>query len=170
MHQASGAPFPHQVLVRQRNGPPKQGPIVRDYWKALGVDLEVHVLSTAETNDNEFLSVRPGAAMTTNSGAALYGLRLHSSSIPRPETKWTGNNRGRLNNPVIDRLVEEIPRTINRDARTALHKQLISEVTGKVIHHPFYWQIVPILMLKGITGPHLVGNASTGNIWEWDRN
>ncbi|MBI4212944.1 MAG: hypothetical protein HY534_01425, partial [Chloroflexi bacterium] len=170
VHQPSGERFAYQVLVRQGNGPLKQGTIIRDYWKTVGVDLDVHSMTTSETNDNEFLATRTGAAMTTNSGAAFYGLRLHSSSIPRPETRWTGNNRGRLSSPVVDRILEEIPRTINRDARTELHKQLISEISGKVIHHPFYWQIVPILMLKGVSGPHLVGSTSAGNIWEWDKS
>ncbi len=170
VHQPSGERFATQVLARQGSGPLKQGAIVADYWKAVGVSLDVHVLSTGENSDNEFQSTYPGARMHTGSGSAFYGTRSHSSRIPGPETKWTGDNRGRLNSPVVDRLIDAIPITINQDARMALHRQLIAEITGKVIPIPFYWQILPVPMLKGVTGPRLVSQTSTGNIWEWDRN
>ncbi|MBI4214232.1 MAG: hypothetical protein HY534_07990 [Chloroflexi bacterium] len=170
VHQPSGERFSTQVLVRQGSGPVKQGTIVADYWKAVGVSLDVHALTTAENADNEFQSTYPGARAHTGTGAAFYGTRMHSSRIPRPETRWTGDNRGRNNSPVVDRLVDAIPITINQDARMALHKQLIAEITGKVIPMPFYWQILPIPMLKGVTGPRLVSQLTTGNIWEWDYN
>src|SRR4029450_611904 len=97
-HQAGGQRFDHQVLVRQGSGPLKQATITQDYWKAVGVALDVHVLTPAESDDNEFLSTRTGASMTTNSGAAFYARRLHSTTIPRPETRWTGNH-SRLRSP-----------------------------------------------------------------------
>lgn len=34
---------------------------------------------------------------------------------------------------------------------------------------PLYWEVPPILMLKGITGPKVARNAATYNIIEWDR-
>ena len=169
-HQPSGERFGTQVLVRQGSGPVKQGTIIADYWKAVGVSLDVHALTTAENADNEFQSTYPGARAHTGSGSAFYGTRMHSSRIPGPETRWTGDNRGRFNSPVVDRLVDAIPITINQDARMALHKQLIAEITGKVIPMPFYWQVLPIPMLKGVTGPRLVSQVSTGNVWEWDYN
>ena len=168
--QSSGERFDYQALVRPGNGPLKQASIIQDYWKAVGVALDAHVLTPAENDDNEFLSTRTGAAMTTNSGAAFYGRRLHSTTIPRPETRWTGNNRGRFNSPVVDDILDRLAITINTEARLALHRQLIQEVSGQVIHHPFFWQVAPILMLRGVTGPRLAGNAVTGNIWEWDKS
>ena len=34
---------------------------------------------------------------------------------------------------------------------------------------PLFWEVVPILMVKGVTGPQMALNESTHNIWQWDR-
>jgi hypothetical protein len=34
---------------------------------------------------------------------------------------------------------------------------------------PLFWEVVPILMLQGITGPQMALNEATHNVWQWDR-
>jgi len=170
VHQPSGERFEYEVLIRPGDGPLRQGSIIRDYWKAVGVTLELHPLTPAEANDNQMQATRTGAMMVTNSGASIAGLRMHSSTIPRPETRWTGNNRGRFSSPTVDGILEKLQVTIDRDTRVELNKQLIGEISWKVVNFPLYWGIQPILMRQGVTGPRLAGNASTGNIWAWDMN
>jgi peptide/nickel transport system substrate-binding protein len=170
VHQPSGERFEYEVLIRPGGGPLRQGSIIRDYWKSVGVTLELHPLTPAEANDNQMQATRTGAMMVTNSGASIAGLRMHSSTIPRPETRWTGNNRGRFSSPTVDSILEKLQVTIDRDARVELNKQLIAEISWNVVNFPLYWGIQPILMRSGVTGPRLAGNASTGNIWAWDMN
>ena len=41
---------------------------------------------------------------------------------------------------------------------------------GGVALAPLYWEVLPILMVQGVTGPKQVRNEATGNIFEWDKS
>ncbi|MBI4212954.1 MAG: hypothetical protein HY534_01475 [Chloroflexi bacterium] len=170
VHQPSGERFNYQVLTRTGSDRFKESSIIQDYWKVIGVNLEIHVLTPAEAADNEYIATRSGASFNTAAGANFYGLRGHSSTIPRPETRWTGNNRGHFSSPVVDSLIEKIAVTIIQQERVALHRQLVAAITEPIPYHFWYYEIRPILMLKGVTGPRLVNQVSSGNIWAWDKN
>lgn len=158
--------FTYQALVRQGSGPFKVGVIIQQYWKAVGVDLDVHVLTQTEQLDQRFIGQKPGAAMIT-SGAK--GRRLHSSGLASEANNWIGgNNRGRWYSPETDRLIEKIEVTVDEQQLKAAYKGYIDYAGSLVVYHPFYWEPLPILMLKGVTGPGEAG-YSTGNIWYWDK-
>ncbi len=168
--QKTGDRFDYNVQIRAGSGPLKQASIIQDYWKAVGVALDIEVLTPSTQADNKYVGTKPGASMITASGSNYYGRRLHTQAIPTEANRWTGNNRGHFNNPVVDNLLEKIPITINEAERGALHRQLLDLTMGVAFYHPFYWDLRPILMLKGVTGPKLVGQTSTGNFWDWDYN
>ncbi|MBI4213962.1 MAG: hypothetical protein HY534_06590 [Chloroflexi bacterium] len=170
VHQPSGERFDYNVQIRAGSGPLKQASIIQDYWKVVGVALDIEVLTQATQNDNQYIGTKPGASMITASGGNYYGRRLHSQAIPIESNRWTGNNRGRFNNPVVDDILDRLPITINEGERGALHRQLLDLTMGAVFYHPFYWDVRPTLMLKGVTGPRLLNQTSTMNIWEWDKN
>ena len=170
VHQSSGERFDYATNIRPGSDPFKLASVVQDYWKAIGVNLNINVLTPALLNDNEFLSTRPGLDHNTASGSALLGLRLHSSSIPAPANRWSGNNRGHFTDPAVDSLIERIQSTIGDQEQRALHRQFLAAVTPAIHSLFFYYEIRPIVMLKGVTGPRLVGQTTTNNIWEWDKN
>ncbi len=170
VHQPSGERFDYNVQIRAGSGPLKQASIIQDYWKAVGVTLDIETLTPATAVDNKYIGTKPGASMITASGGNYYGRRLHSQAIPTEANRYTGNNRGQFNNPAVDGILGKLPITINEAERGALHRQLLELTMGVVFYHPFYWDVRPTLMLKGVTGPKLVNQASAGNIWEWDKN
>ena len=170
VHQGSGERFDYNVQIRPGSGPLKQASVLQGYWKAVGVALDIETLTPSTQADNKYVGTKPGASMITASGGNYYGRRLHTQAIPTVENQWTGNNRGRFANPAVNDILEKIPITINEQARGALHRQLLALTMGVVFYHPFYWDVRPILMLKGVTGPQLVAQTSTGNVWEWDYN
>ncbi|MBI4214111.1 MAG: hypothetical protein HY534_07370 [Chloroflexi bacterium] len=161
--------FNYQALVRQGSGPLKTGVIIQQYWKTVGVDLDVHVLTQSEQLDQAFVGRKSGAAMVT-SGAK--GRRLHSSGLATEANNWIGgNNRGRWYSPTTDALIEKIEVTINEQELKAAYKAYIDHAWSLVVYHPFYWEPLPVLMLKGVTGPNVFsGSTATNNVWEWDKN
>ena len=40
---------------------------------------------------------------------------------------------------------------------------------GNVALMPLWWNVEPTLMLKGVTGPILVRNTATWNIFDWNK-
>ena len=148
----------------------RQAAIVQDYWKAIGVELSIYVLTTAEQSDNQFIATRTGTQYHMSSTSPFYGRRPHSASIPRPETRWSGNNRGRYYNPALDTLIEKIEVTVAEAEQRSLHRQLFELQMTDLHTFWLYWQTVPTLMVKGVTGPRLVSSTWTNNIWEWHKS
>jgi peptide/nickel transport system substrate-binding protein len=169
VHQTTGERFQTSLQVRPGSEPQKAGQIVADQWKALGVQLELDVLSGPRMRDQEYLAHRPGLAMVSPSGYNFYDRRLHSERIPKPENRWTGNNRGGYANERVDAILDRLSATINPTERIGLHRDLLREMMGDVALMPLYWQVVPILMVEGVVGPKMQSNEATHNIWEWDR-
>jgi len=169
-HQATGERFVVQNLVRPGNGPLKQGSIIADQWKAVGVETDLQVLTPVLAESSEYLAKRPGVAMISPSGRQYYGPRLLSSRIPREENRWTGNNRGNYRNPVVEGIVNEIAVTIDPTRQQELHQALVREFVEPVGIMPLFWQTVPVLMLKGVTTPKLAGQVVTLDINQWDKN
>ena len=162
--------FDWQIMTRRGDGPFKQASIVQDYWKAVGANLNIEVLTPANQDNNEYLATRGGGSLHTSGGSSVIGRRAHSGNIPSPEIRWTGNNRGHYSNPVVDSLVEKIEVTIDSTQAKALHRQLLAEQMFDLHSYWWYWVTVPILVLEGITGPRLVSQTIMNNIWEWDRS
>ena len=170
VHQPSGEKFNYDVKTRRGDGPFKQASIVQDYWKAIGVSLNIEVLTPANQDNNEYLATRPGASFHTAGGSSYAGLRSHSSTIPTAANRFTGNNRGRYSNPKVDGILEKIFVTIDADQAKELYRQNLIEQMTDLHSFMWYWVTVPILMVEGITGPRLVGQIVTSNIAEWDYN
>lgn len=169
VHQASGERFEYNVMTRTGSDRFKEASVVQDYWKTIGVDLHIEVLTPANQNDNEYLSKRSGASFNSASGSNFYARRGHSGNIPSPANRWTGNNRGHFSSPVADRLIEAIEVTINDQERGNLHRQMLDAITEPIPFFLWYYDIRPIVMLKGVSGPKLVNQTSTNNVWEWDK-
>jgi hypothetical protein len=45
----------------------------------------------------------------------------------------------------------------------------VQEQISDIALMPLYWEVSPILMLRGITGPRMAYNVVTFNLWEWTR-
>ncbi len=182
--QAGWAPGPDGALVNQPTGErfetllyvtpssdyQKLGALIQHYWKAVGANTTVEVILPANVDDNQYLATRSGPLAHNPSGNNMYESRLHSRRIPTPENRWTGNNRGRLNSPVIDEIIDRLAYTIDPAEQAALHRQFVQQTAGAVTAMPLYWETLPILMLKGVSGPKMFGGVATLEIHTWDKS
>lgn len=163
--QTNGDKFDYQILVRPGAGGLKEGLIIQDYWKAVGVNLEVHVLTPVEQASQIFIGQKSGSALITS--GAQETRRYHSNDIPREENRYAGSNRGRWSDPRMDALIMKIETTIDTPGLQAAYRAYTDEVFSQVSWHPYYWEILPTLIAKGVT---TAGSNSTNNTWSWDKN
>ncbi|MBI4214050.1 MAG: hypothetical protein HY534_07055 [Chloroflexi bacterium] len=170
VHSPSGERFNYQVMTRPGDEPFRQASIVQDYWKAIGVALEIEVLTPGRLSDNEYLATRRGASLHTSAGSSFTGRRAHSSNIPGPNNRWTGNNRGHYNNPAVSELIEKMEVTIDQQQARELHRQnLILQMTDL---HSYWWYsvVVPTPAVAGVGPLRQVGYVITWNVNEWDKS
>lgn len=96
--------------------------------------------------------------------------RMRSNAIPSAATRWSGFNRGGYENPRVDTLYDELAGTIDTNERVAPRRELVRELMSNVVLMPLYWAVVPVLMVKGVSGPKQVGTESTRNMFEWRKD
>ena len=168
-HRPSGERFLVEIQLRPGDEAVKAGSIVADGWQAIGARVELESLTPGTANDGQYLATRPGPALISPGGYNFYDRRLMSTSIPRADTRWTGNNRGGYNNPRVDAILDKLGVVVDSRERAGLHRDLLREQMEDIALMPLYWEVLPILMLKGIVGPRMQGNEATPNIYEWDR-
>jgi peptide/nickel transport system substrate-binding protein len=143
--------------------------IIADGWKAIGAQVNLYIIPAALANDREYRSTLTGAGLIGVGYDAFYTDRLHSSFITSPANRWNGANRGGYNNPRVDAILDRLVVTIAPDRRLELHKELLREQLGDVATMPLYWDIDPVLSVKGVK--NIGGNAgvNTWNMFEWDK-
>jgi peptide/nickel transport system substrate-binding protein len=169
VHQPSGERFEIEIMHRPDSGAVKEATIIADNWKAVGAQVGFNQLTPQTLSDRQMQATRPGPYITSPSGNNFYDHRLHSDAIARAETRWTGTNRGGYNNQRVDDVLDKLAVTIEPRARIDLHHQLLDEQMVDIAVMPLFWEVVPILMLQGITGPQMALNEATHNVWQWDR-
>jgi peptide/nickel transport system substrate-binding protein len=169
VHQGTGDRFVIQIQGQAGPGTEKEANAIADGWKSVGAQVEFDLVPPARAGDAEVQATRSGPRITSPSADLYYQNRLHSNQAATAANRWTGRNRGGYNNPQVDALLDRMNETIDARERLNLHRQLLQAQMGDVAVYPLYWEVAPILMLKGINGPRAVRNQVTVNIFEWTK-
>ena len=111
----------------------------------------------------------PGVSALSPSAGSFYETRLHSKFIASAATNWVGLNRTGYANPRADALLDKLAGAIDPRDQAATHRDLLAEMMGDVAAMPLYWEVVPVLALKGVKTQKVVRTHATGTFFEWDR-
>src|SRR5207302_10927601 len=91
--------------------------------------------------------------------------RMYSEAIPSAANRWSGFNRGGYSNSAVDDLFARLTVTIDEGQRMTITRQMLHELMDNVVLTPLYWEVLPTLMVKGVSGPKHVGTDTTRNIF-----
>ncbi len=169
VYTQTGDRFETALMSKRGTADERALSVMADGWKQVGVQAELDILTSATQDDREYQSKRPGLYFTSPSGVNFYDNRLNFNAITRPENRWTGTNRGGYSNPRVDALLEALAVTIDDRERLLLHRELLAEQMADVALMPLFWEVQPLLVRKGITGPRMAGNEGTVHIYQWDK-
>jgi len=167
----AGEPWSLQLWNTQSSGAEREMNVVADSWKGIGAQTELYIVPAALVNDREGRAKLPGAGLTGVGYDAFSTDRLHSRNITAATNRWLGINRGGYANPQVDDLLDRLIVTIPPAERLALHRQLLQTQMGDIALMPLYWDLDPILMLRGVKGvaaPN--GSLNLHNAIAWDKD
>ncbi len=169
VHQTAGERFEILLHGSASTRTEKEQHIIADGWKAIGAHVNLHIIPAALAGNREYRSTLTGAGLIGVGYDAFYTDRLHSAFITSPANRWNGTNRGGYSNPRVDAILDRLVVTIGGDERLELHRQLLREQLGEVAVMPLYWDVDPVLAVRGVKN---VGRNAGGNTWnmhEWDK-
>jgi len=169
VHERDGERFQTEVAGAQGGDRERALSVIAAGWKDVGADTRVNLLPAAVAGSYEWSASRPGFYFTRPGWEAFMDNRLHTREIASAENRYQGNNRTGYSNPRVDELLDRLRVTMNPRERLPLQRDLVQEQVGDVGMFWLYWEVAPILMVKGVTGPRLINNTGTVNVFEWDR-
>jgi ABC-type transport system substrate-binding protein len=144
--------------------------IIADYWKAVGANPTLQILSQAGERDRE-ARVTFAATQLAQRGIAIDNFHFISSQVPTREAGYAESNRGSFRDPEVDRLHNLSVTTLNEraraDAEIALHKRM-SELAAYIPLHYSAEVLLARNKLKGPLGYYGPQLGVTWNVWEWE--
>jgi peptide/nickel transport system substrate-binding protein len=166
-----GEPFRTELWgsTGEAASPEKTLNIIANSWREVGVQADLNIVAPARLNDREYRALHPGPFLATQASQRLAINGLHSIQTPTVNNRWSGFNRGGYSNPRVDSVLDRLNTTIPAAERIPLHRELLQEQMGDVALMPLYWEVVPILMVKGVRGPVFYRQNASWNIFQWDR-
>ncbi|MPZ14111.1 MAG: hypothetical protein GEU73_06750 [Chloroflexi bacterium] len=149
---------------------PRASDILVDTWRRLGIDASTSVFASSLINDGQFRASYPSLD-SNGTGVSESNVRsLGSGAIPRPENRWTGQNRGGWSHAEYDRLVDLYDTTLDRSQRNQQVVDMMRIVSDEVPWIPFYFNLRVIAYTTALSGPQsaVPGGTRGGNVHEWE--
>jgi len=135
--------------------------IMIDSWKRGGFDMSSKYVSQAEQREARVRAERPG--LYTGDGGSIE--TLGSDSIPRPENRWTGSNRGSYSNPAFDRALSGWNSTLDRTQRIQSMVQMARIYSEDLPSIPIHYILGVTAHTAALTGP--ADEATDIHLWQW---
>ena len=170
VHGQTGERFEVELRGNQAGALDSQMNVIADGWKAVGAQVNFNVVPTARVSDAEYAAQFPGGYVWFLGAPSLTENRLHSRQIATASNRWAARNRVGYNNPRVDSLLDRLVTTIDAGARLQLHRELLQEQMGDVAIMPLYWDVAPLIMAKGVSGPIGGGGRVIPNFFGWRKD
>jgi peptide/nickel transport system substrate-binding protein len=143
-------------------------------WGRLGITLEPTILSRAAARSPEAQATFPGLA-PAGGDTTIQNLRLwwHSSAIPRPENRWTGNNRAGWANPRADALLDELYRQLVPERQQEMLVEIAQLWANDLPALPLWFQVETVAISSRLRNAYPRPNSSGAfatlwNVAEWE--
>ncbi len=164
--QRTGERFEIQLSLMEPKDERQQA-IVADHWKALGA--VVSFWTYVKPRDRELEALQPGGVLASPKAYEIpYNSRIYSGNISTAANRWTGRDRGGYVNAAVDDTLERLAVTIDPRETVALHRQLVQQALGDIAMMPMYFDVNPVLILKGVKGP-VGGTQLEWNFFDWNK-
>jgi ABC-type transport system substrate-binding protein len=146
--------------------------IISDGWRRAGWEIEEDVFTPVQTRDGQVLGTFRSLSVTS-AAPQREGLNLpdyRTDSISRPETRWTGQNRGGWSNAEYDRIVQTFLTALEpreRQDAVAQAARVLTEDLGVI---PLHFNPGVIAQAAGISGLSVRAPDAeiTWNIHTWE--
>jgi len=164
-----GARF--QIELRSQGLPEidKVFAVMQQDYRRVGIDLVL--LDLPGTQNPQDYAVYPGlviSGLPTNFPS--FGARWHSRSIARAENRWAGSNSSGYSSPALDRALDAIDRSIQRDELLGHWSDAWRTMSDDVAVMSMYYFPQPTAVRKGLTGvlPSNPFGSPTWEVYRWD--
>ena len=142
--------------------------VLQAQWKQVGIDVRVRN-EPARVFFGDTIGKRqfPGLAMYAwiSDPESSPRTTLHSVEIPSEDNNWVGSNIPGYRNAEMDRLIDEVEVTLEREKRLKLFAEIQNLYVSDLPVIPLYYRASPFIIPKWLNGVEPTGNTSTTTLW-----
>jgi peptide/nickel transport system substrate-binding protein len=151
----------------------RENAIIAEDLRRGGIDVTSQTFPSAQLRDTERRAKLPGLFTGGGPGGEASLVEYSSSSIPRPENRWQGNNRGGWLSAEFDRFWSAYQTSLDRAERVehlVQMERILSEDVGTIIH---YYSPTINAHVRALGGPQAKTTPEAGvgmrgvHLWEW---
>lgn len=127
---------PLSVEVRSTGGDDfrdKEVLSIADHWQRAGIGVETVFIPRQRAQDREYRVTRPGFEVVSQGTEVTDLQNFHSRTLPTPENRFTGTNRGRYVSSELDAQIDRFMVTIPRTERMQVLAQIVRHMTGRLV-------------------------------------
>lgn len=167
---ADGAKLAIHIRTHTQNSVHQPGTLaVARYWKDLGLDVEVEVMSAERARDLEARALYPAFFFIVR------GLRIDRPdqnftrrTIPLPDNRYVGGNTGRFGSAEMDGFIDSYVKTIPFSDRMTALGNLVHQQTDQVQMLPLFYSGAAHVIGSNRLHNVLGGGAQAWNAYLWD--
>ncbi len=146
--------------------------VVASGWRQAGIDFQEATLPASQAQDPVLRATFPALyAFSTGVGERALP-NFASNAIPKPENRWTGNNREGWISPAFDRLVDRLGTALDPTDRVQTIGQMAQILTDELPAISLYYDLGAVAHTAALQGPRRVGPDTSGlvawNVHEWE--
>ncbi len=142
--------------------------VLQSQWQQVGVDVRIRNqpprVFFGETVSKRLFSGLAMFAWISNPESSPR-TTLHSSEIPTEENKWVGSNYTGYQNPEMDRLIDEVEITLNKEERKQIFDRIQNLYVEELPVLPLYFRSDSFIIPKWLKGIEPTGNISSTTLW-----
>lgn len=148
-----GEPLKFEVWTLSGGSNERENAIIVDGFKRAGLEASSYVIPPAQISDNQVRASFTALSSTGGGGTESAIVNYSRSSIPGPQNRWQGSNRGAWPNAEYDRLADAYRTTLDRNERIQQIAQMLKLLSEEVVVIPHYSNVRPVVHVSALRGP-----------------
>lgn len=172
-HNGAGDPLTIEIMTTAGNRSRELvQQVLQSQWKAVGIDVRIRneparVFFGQTVTQRRFKELAMFAWVSSPENVPRTVLK--SDQIPSAENNWSGQNYTGYANPVMDKLLDSIEVTLDREERRALWAEFQRLYAEDLPVLPLYWRAEPHILPTWLKGVRPTGHTGVSTLWieEW---
>ena len=143
--------------------------VLASEWKKLGIESSLDLAAIGTAQSREYDAKSPGMLVSGAFGnpAQPFQGRYDSRYIANDANRWGGQNLEGYSDPEADVLLVQFNTTIDPRQRLEIERGLLRKLIGEVAFYPTFWEVLPVLMVKGVSP--FANARTTDKFYAWDK-
>lgn len=148
----------------------REAAILSNLWKGFGLDVSVHIIPAAQSQDLEQVSAYPALRIEqTGLTGTIPVNKLAGAAIATPQNRWGGVNRGGWQHPEYDRLIDVFVSSLDRAERNRAAVEALRLASEELPVLPLYYLSLAAAHTSELRGPNAgyTSDLAWDNVREW---